>query len=141
MVLMHKMIISPGFFFFFFKKTLIFWIVRRVIGQKMAQNDKTLRSLHFISQEPYIIWSWFMVHMCKRIISPEFFSFFQNFTFRVKDGKKWPKWHKKCVTPNLRNCTLYDYGFWYTFLKGWYLQQFFFIFSKFWFFRFFKVHQ
>ena len=34
-----------------------------------------------ISQEPYIIWSKFLVHLCKMIISPGFFSFFQNFTF------------------------------------------------------------
>ena len=35
-----KMIISPGVFFFYFFKILIFWVVRRVKGQKMAQNNK-----------------------------------------------------------------------------------------------------
>ena len=64
-----KMIISPGIFFYFFK-ILIFWVVRRVKRQMMAQNDKKLRPLDFISQEPYMIWSWFLVHICKRIICP-----------------------------------------------------------------------
>ena len=59
-----KMIISQGVFIFF--KILILWVVRRVKGQKMAQ-------IYFISQQPYIIWSWFMVHVCKRMVSPCFF--------------------------------------------------------------------
>ena len=50
------------------------------------------------------------------------------------DKKFWP-------TPYFRNCTSYDCGFWHTCVKWWYLLQFFFFFSKFWFFRFFKVHQ
>ena len=62
-----------------------------------------------------------------------------------KKGKNGPKWPKKfCITPYLWNCTSYDCGFWYTCVKWQYLQQFFFlffIFSKSWFFRFFKVHQ
>ena len=64
-----KMIVSPGIFFYFLK-ILIFWVVRRVKRQTMAQNYKKLRPLDFISQEPYMIWSWFLVHKCKRIISP-----------------------------------------------------------------------
>ena len=38
---MHKCktIISPDFFHFF--KILIFWVVRRVKGQKLTQNDKS----------------------------------------------------------------------------------------------------
>ena len=32
-----------------------------------------------ISQEPYIIWSWFVLHMCKRIISPGVFYIFPKF--------------------------------------------------------------
>ena len=46
-------------FFFHFFKILIFWAVRRVKRQKMAQNDKKLCPSSFISQEPYIIWSSF----------------------------------------------------------------------------------
>ena len=45
--------ISPGVFFFFFK-TLIFWVVRGIKGQKMAQNDKKFCLSCFISQEQYM---------------------------------------------------------------------------------------
>ena len=34
------MMISPGIFFFFFFDIFIFWAVRGVKGQKMAQDDK-----------------------------------------------------------------------------------------------------
>ena len=57
---------NPGFFFSFSK----FWFFRwGVKGQKTVQNDKKLCLSLFISQEPYIIWLSFMVHMCKMIIS------------------------------------------------------------------------
>ena len=32
--------------------------------------------LHTISQESYIMWSWFFVHTCKMMISPPFFLIF-----------------------------------------------------------------
>ena len=64
-----------------------------------------------------------------------FFSFFQIFGFWVvregETGKKWPKIATKiCLTLDLRNCTSCDYVFWYTCVKWWYIQQFFFIFFK-----------
>ena len=62
MVQMCKIIISPGVFFNF--KILIFWVFKWLKGQKMAQNDKIFRLSHSISQEPYIIWLWFLLHMC-----------------------------------------------------------------------------
>ena len=86
----HHMIIICGVqvqnhnifrYFFYFFKTLIFQVVRRVKGQKMAQNDKKLCLSCLISQEPYIIWSSFMVHMCNRIISPGFFKIYSKFLF------------------------------------------------------------
>ena len=50
------------------------------------------------------------------------------------DGEKDKKWPKTtatiCLTPYLRNCTSYDCGFWYTCVKAWYLQQFFFPFFQ-----------
>ena len=70
---------SPSIFFYFFK-ILIFWVVRKVKGQKIAHDDKELCPLHFISQEPYI-WSWLMVHMCKMIYLQVLFTFFPNFNF------------------------------------------------------------
>ena len=64
------MIISLGFYLCFQNFD---WVCKRVKGQKMAQNDKKLSLSHLISQEPYIIWSSFSVHMCKRIIFPGVF--------------------------------------------------------------------
>ena len=69
---------------FYFSKILIFWVVRRVKGQKMAEND--IKNLsHSMSQELYFIWLWFLVHMCKVMISPAFFFpfffLFQNSDF------------------------------------------------------------
>ena len=59
-----------GFFHFWF---LFF----RVLGGKRAKNCprwlKKFCLLNFIPQELYIIWSWLMVHMCKRIICPGVF--------------------------------------------------------------------
>ena len=55
--------ISPGGFFQFFR-VLIFQVVR---GSK---------SSHSIFQEPDIIWFWFLVQMCKMMISLAFFFFF-----------------------------------------------------------------
>ena len=69
----------------------------------MAQDDKKKFSLvHFISQEPYIIWLSFMVHFCKMMISPGvfffFFHFFKILILWVVRGCKWakndPKWEK-----------------------------------------------
>ena len=48
-------------------------------GQKMAEDDKKLCLSHLISQEPYIIWSSFVVHKCKLIISPEDILIFSKF--------------------------------------------------------------
>ena len=53
----YIIVISPSFSFFIFSK---FWFLR-VNGQKMVQNDKKLFPLCLISQEPYLIWSSFMV--------------------------------------------------------------------------------
>ena len=55
--------ISTCFFHFF--KVLIFRVVRRVKEQKLVQNDKKLCLAYLISQEPYIIWSSFMVTCVK----------------------------------------------------------------------------
>ena len=74
----------PGLFFFFFFfnffKIFIFRIFRGK-REKMDQTDKKLCLSCLISQGPYIIWSSFMVHMCKMIISPGIFHFFLNKKF------------------------------------------------------------
>ena len=128
--------ISPGAFFYFFK-ILIFWVVRMVKGQKMAQNDKKNCPSHFISQEPYIIWSWFMVFMCKRIISPGIFYIFSKFWFSGsivrKKSKKWPKITKNyvCCTPYQSKHTSFDCVFCCTSLELWHLQILFSFFQNF----------
>ena len=92
-----KIIIFSGTFFIFLK----FWFSgsKGVKGQKMVQNDKKFCLSRSRSQEPYIIWLSFMIHMCKIIISPGvFFHFFKIFIFRVVRGvkrvKNSPKWQK-----------------------------------------------
>ena len=68
-----KSIKSPDFFSHFFK-IFIFWIARRVKGEKMAQNDKNF-VCRALCLRKHNSWSSFMVHMCKRI-------FFSNFNFQ-----------------------------------------------------------
>ena len=91
---MCEVIISSGDF-----KILIFWVVSWIKVQKMVQNDKEICLSCSISQEPYIIWFLFMVHICKMIISLGIFLIFPNFDFsgwffggkRTKNSPKWQK--------------------------------------------------
>ena len=62
-------------------KILIFQAVMGVKVQKMVQNDQKFCLSCSISQELYIIWLSFMVHMCKIIISPGAFFIFSKFWF------------------------------------------------------------
>ena len=41
--------------FFFYIKTLVLQVVKRLKGQKMAQNIENFRLMHLIFQEPYIM--------------------------------------------------------------------------------------
>ena len=106
MVQMCKIIISPVAFLNF--KILIFQIVRGLKMQKAAQNDKKFCLSCSVSQEPYIIWLWFLLHMCKMMISPVNLFIFQNFDFwgfyggkRAKDDLKLPI--SVCFALYLRN--------------------------------------
>ena len=88
-----KWYISKCFFHFF--KILIFWVVSGVKVQKMVPNDKKF-CLSLQSQESYIIWLSFVVHLCEMMISSGIFLFFQNFGFLgcyggAKNGPKWEK--------------------------------------------------
>ena len=63
----------------------------------------------------------------------QFFKILVFWVFREGEGKGQKmaqNYKKKFLTAYLRNCTLYDYGFWYTHVKWWYLQQFFFHFFQ-----------
>ena len=87
--------ISPGVLFLSFFFLISFF---RLFGQKIAQNEKS--QLHLscaISQEHYSLWSLFLVHLCKMMLSPGvcfiivfFSSFFQKLK-RAKNGLKWEK--------------------------------------------------
>ena len=118
MVCMCKMMIYPGIFFIFSK----FWFsgLKRV---KMVQNNRKVSPLCSISQEPYIIWLSFMMHMCKMIISPGvFFFYLLQFWFSRSSGgwkcKTWPKITKNfvCCTLYFRNHISYDLHLWYTYI-------------------------
>ena len=91
-------LITPGIFFIF-SKLLIFRVVRGVKGQKMVQNNRKFCQPHFISQESFIIWLSFIVHIYKTIISSVVFFIFSNFWFSGPIGgneraKKWSKMTK-----------------------------------------------
>ena len=91
--LMHKckMMTYPDDFFIISK----FWfsgLLGWVKGQKMGQNNKKFSLPHSVSQEPYLIWLWFLMHICKMMISPAFFFFFSKFLFsRFLGGIKGQK--------------------------------------------------
>ena len=131
MVHMCKMIIFLGIFSFFQNyvflgrywevkggktvqnnKKIHFWVVKQ---QKMAQNDKMFCLLCLVSGI-IIIWSLFMIHTCKQVISLGIF-------------------YSVCLYR--RNHTSEDCNFWYTWVKWWYLQHFFYSFKIliFWIFR------
>ena len=76
---------------------LIFKVFREVEGQKMVQNDKKLwLSCWYLKN--HTLWLWFMVHVCKMIISPGIFLIFQNFDFagflRLVGGQRMTKNHQ-----------------------------------------------
>ena len=110
MVHLPKMMISPGVVFIFF-----FFLI--LIFQHIAQNEK--QQLHpscAISQEQYSIWTWFLVHFCKTMISPGFFFIFSKF---FQKGKIWLKMtiNSVCCNSYLRNYASYDWQLWYTCVK------------------------
>ena len=121
-----KMISPRVFFFSFFLYIFIFRAVRGSKRAKMAQNDKKLCLLHFISQEPYIIWLTFMLlhlwYSCVKWHTQEFFSFFQSFDFwdcyGGKRTKNSPKWQNSvCCAWYLKNNTSCNCYLWYTSVK------------------------
>ena len=81
-----------------------------------------------ISQELYIIWSYYLIHMYKWWYLQAFFFFiFFNFDFLgfYRKCKKYPEMKINnyiCHAPYLRNSIAYDHDFWYTCVKSWYLQ-------------------
>ena len=91
---MCKMIISPGVFSII--ENFDFYGCQGEGNGRVKKNQKiknpVCRALYFRN---HISWFSFMVHMCRRIISPGI-SVFQNFDFQEK-GKKWLKMTRKSI--------------------------------------------
>ena len=86
MIFVHlcKMIISLGAFFIF-SKSLLFYVVKRA---KTVQNDKIFCLSYSISQEQYLIWLSFMMHVENDNISMCLFQFFKILIFWALRGAK-----------------------------------------------------
>ena len=102
------MIIPLGRFFIFSK--FCFFLLLGVKKGKMVQNDR-ICPLHLISQDPYIIWLSFMVHMYK-IKSPGVFLIFQVVS-RLKGQKMVQNDKKFCSS---RFISQEPYIIWFSFL-------------------------
>ena len=79
---LDKRILFTIIFFFFFQGTHLYMSL-------FLSICPSVRLLHTISQESYIILSSSLVHMCKMMISPSFFSLFLKFWFfrRFEGGR------------------------------------------------------
>ena len=119
LVQLYKMMISTGVFFIVLK----FW-GGGVKGKSIAQNENN----NYFCHMPYLrnsiaLWSGFLVHLCKMMISPSFFIIFDIFIFwavRAVKGQKMAQNDKKIsLTLYLRNCTSYNIYIyiWYSPLK------------------------
>ena len=65
---------------------MVFWVVRGELLLKKAKSDPKWQKIlsHFVSQELHLIWLWFLVHICKMMVSSSnFFYFFKSLIFRV----------------------------------------------------------
>ena len=74
---------SPDVFSIFFKFCFCGLLERE--GVKKAKNGPKWQKIlpHFVSQELYLIWLWFLALMCKMMISPtNFFIFLKVWFFR-----------------------------------------------------------
>ena len=85
--------------FFSFFSFLKFWFFRLLRGKRAKNSPKwkiKITSDMCLSQEQYSIWSWFLVNLCKMMISPSiFFQFFKILIFRVvREIKNGPKSQK-----------------------------------------------
>ena len=74
--------------FFILSKFCFVGLLGGVEGQKMAQNEKKFCMSHSLSQKPYLIWFWFLVYICKMMISAGFFFFLQFLGVGVIKGQK-----------------------------------------------------
>ena len=110
-----------------------FWFFVSTGGKRAENGSRWQKSSRSISQEAYVVWLWFLVHMCTIMASLDASFIFSKFDFAVVRGVKGQKMaqndKKFHLTLYLRNRTSYDCGFWYTFVK-WYILQFFSFFQN-----------
>ena len=125
---------------------MFFWLLggRKVKGQKIAQNGNNNCIRHGTYLRNSIAYDHDFWYNCVKLWYLQLFSyFFEIFIFRaVKGGKtaKQPKMKTNIYirqVPYLRKNIAYDHDFWYTCVKCWYVQVFFYIFVNFSFFRLF----
>ena len=90
---------------------------KKAKNRKTAQNEKLKLHPRTISQEQYSIWSWFLIQLCKMMISPGFFHFFKILIFQVINGGKREKMtqddKKFCL---LCSISLEPYTIWLSFM-------------------------
>ena len=97
--------ISTGFVFILSKLWFFGLLGGGIKRQKITtRNDKKFCLSSSVSQEPYIIWLSFMVHMCKMIISPGVLFFKIMIFWVVRKG-----WEVKKAQND--NHELYDHNF------------------------------
>ena len=72
---------------------------------KRAKNGKRFCLSQAVFQEPYLIWLWFLVHMCKMMISPCSFFIFSKFWFF--GFTEWIKGQKMTHNYQFQSAALY----------------------------------
>ena len=73
------------------KKAYIAVVQKLVHAKKFFFVAQKLICAKISTNKVYIIWLWFLVHMCKMMISPANFCIFQNFDFWSFGGIKGQK--------------------------------------------------
>ena len=112
----------------------------------MALNDKKFCLSHSKSQEAYIIWSWFLMCICKILTSPgPFFCFFKILIFwiilGVYKGKKMAQNEKTFCLSQMESQKLYIICSWFL-VHVWNddISRYCFHFSKFLIFRIIRAN-
>ena len=99
----------------------LFWAMGRFL-KKQQNSDGASQLVFFWILRPIIF--YVLLHFCFVGGAPTSICHFFCLSVCLSD----------CHAAYLRNHTSSDINFWYTYVKWWYLQVLFFIFSKFWFF-------
>ena len=104
------------------KKTYIAVVQKLVHAKKFSFAAQKLIHAKISTNKVYIIWLWFLVHMCKMMISPAiFFILYKFWCFRFLGGQKGKNDPKLpisvCHALYPRDCRSYHQYFWHTGVK------------------------